>query len=80
MFGVEERSELAVTHGGPKWEGGGPLFDLSYDFFEEEALMDEGFGLKAGAFACGDEEGEVDVGGDVLLADGVEDVRAGAMF
>src|SRR5688572_24295615 len=42
--------------------------------------MDEGSGLKAGAFACGDEEREINVRRDVLLADGIEEVAAGAMF
>ena len=49
------------------------------DFFEEDALVNERFGLKAGAFACGNEERKIDVRGDVLLADCIETVDATAM-
>ena len=73
---MKESGQLPVAHRGPKRERGGGLLY----FFEEKSLMHEGFGPKTGAFSCGDEEGEVDVCCDVLLADGVEDVSAGAMF
>ena len=78
MFGMGQGLELADLGGSPIAEGGSLAIGVADDAGEELCLAHQGFGAQAFGFAGFAEDGEVDVGGEVLFA-GVDEQVAGLM-